>query len=97
MRLEKRQLRQRWAELRALINEWDPIGLIEAGAPPDEYECISGPLLRRLEGHADTVAIAEYLSAEFEDLFCVPISEAQVFAAKVVSWYEKRWPATTAD
>jgi hypothetical protein len=96
VRLEKQQLRQRWSELRALINEWDPIGLIEAGAPPDEYECVSGPLLRRLEERAGTVAIAEYLSAELADHFGVPISDAPVFAAKVVSWYEKRWPTTEA-
>ena len=96
MRLEKHDLRQRWAELRSLVNEWDPIGLIEDGAPVDEYECVVGPLLRMLEERAPQAEIAAFLGAEFDEHFGVPIADAQVFAARAASWYEARWPATTA-
>lgn len=45
MRLTAAGLKRRFAELRALVNEWDPIGLIEAGAPEDEFDCLVGPIL----------------------------------------------------
>lgn len=37
-------------ELRYLLNRWDPIGVYdeEADYPPDEYDCMIGPLLGRL-------------------------------------------------
>ncbi len=48
MRLSKEHSRKRWRELRDAVNEWDPVGLIELGAPVDEYECLVGPLMRML-------------------------------------------------
>jgi hypothetical protein len=89
MRIEKH-------ELRSLMNDWDPIGLIEAGAPADEYECVVGPLLRMLEERAPVGAIAKYLASEFEEHFGVPITDAAAFGERASSWYETRWPATTA-
>jgi hypothetical protein len=97
MRIEKHELRQRWAQLRSLINEWDPIGLIEAGSPNDEYECIVGPLLRRLEERAGETAIAAFLAAEFDEHFGSPISDSSSFAERAIVWYETDWPGTTAS
>ena len=59
MRAKAKQIRDRWSELRTLVNDWDPVGLIAAGAPTDEYDCVSGPLLRRLEEQASAGEIAE--------------------------------------
>ncbi len=96
MRIEKHELRQRWGELRALVNEWDPVGLIGAGAPLDEYECVVGPLLRMLEERAQEAEIAAFLGTEFDEHFGVPVADARVFAGRAASWYKTRWPATTA-
>lgn len=96
MRIVKRELRQRSLELRSLVNEWDPIGLIAAGAPLDEYECVTGPLLRMLEERAGTETIANYLATEFAEHFGVPITDAAAFSKRASSWYDARWPATTA-
>ena len=88
MRAKAKKIRDRWSELRRLVNDWDPVGLIAAGAPTDEYDCISGPLLRCLEEQASAGEIAEYLTGEFRDHFGVRISDAPVFARRVVSWHQ---------
>jgi hypothetical protein len=96
MRLEKQELRKRWAELRTLINEWDPVGLIEAGAPHDEYECVVGPVLRMLEENVSASEVAAFLQREFDEHFGVSCGDAAPFAASTKQWYETRWPRTTA-
>ncbi len=37
-------------KLRYLLNRWDPIGIYDERLdfPPDEYDCLIGPLLARL-------------------------------------------------
>ena len=62
-------LRQRFVELRALVNIWDPIGLIALGLPEDEYDCIVGPVLRLLESHKSRHEIASYLDCEMSEHF----------------------------
>ena len=48
--LSKEQSRVRWAELRRLLCEWDPIGVMDDPEwPRDEYDCMIGPVLRLLE------------------------------------------------
>ena len=37
MELSKETSRRRWREFRDAVNDWDPIGLIELGAPKDEF------------------------------------------------------------
>ena len=44
VRLTAAVLKRRFAELRDLVNEWDPIGLIDTGASREEYDCLVGPL-----------------------------------------------------
>lgn len=55
--------------VRAILNAWDPIGVIEHGAPPDEYDCLIAPILDRLAAGADPPAIAAFLHAELNDHF----------------------------
>jgi hypothetical protein len=93
--LTKAESRQRWRELRDLVNAWDPVGLIAAGAPEDEYECIVGPVLRLLERDAAHAAIVDYLVGECSDHFGVPIGEpgAREFVVRVAGWYQRQWRA----
>lgn len=90
--LSKKDSRARWRELRDLINAWDPIGLIEVGCPPDEYECVVGPIMRILEQGAPTVHITEYVLKEFPDHFGVPVPElsAASFATRASYWFSAR-------
>lgn len=68
-RVAKRQM----AELRALVNGWDPIGVLgdddEDGWPDDEYDCLVGPLLSRLTRGAGVHEIREYLARQLVDHF----------------------------
>jgi hypothetical protein len=84
MRLTAAALKQRFAELRDLVNEWDPIGLIEAGAPRDEYECLVGPILRRLEAQNPVHEIAGFLDHQMVEHFGVSgVTGSLAFAVKV--------------
>jgi hypothetical protein len=44
--VDKAGLAELQDELRSLLNQWDPIGICDEllGFPPDEYDCLIGPL-----------------------------------------------------
>jgi len=93
MRLTAAALKQRYTELRDLVNEWDPIRLIEVGAPQDEYDCLVGPILRHLEAQDPVHAIAAFLDHEMVEHFGVSgVTGSLAFAAKARAWYVERWP-----
>jgi hypothetical protein len=83
----KANLRKRWVELRALVNTWDPIGLIEAGAPEDEYECVVAPLLRMLEERTSEAMMSSFLSREFDEHFGVAVKDPSDFVRRAAAWY----------
>jgi hypothetical protein len=97
MTLDKRQSRARWRELRDLINAWDPIGLIAAGAPADEYDCVVGPTIGLLEQRTSPERIATFLLRNFEDHFGARVqqSDAADFAARAFRWYSARSSEST--
>jgi hypothetical protein len=94
MHLDKASARRRWAEARDLLNEWDPIGVISLGFPPDEYECIVGPLLRLTESNATPHDIAAYLEGEASGHFGTTFSGALEFARKFKGWFDANWAGT---
>jgi hypothetical protein len=79
------------AQLRSLLEEWDPIGVYDpvAGFPDDEYNCLIDPLLRRLDDGEGEGAITRFLQGELRDHFGLDPRHAQpgVFARRVVEWY----------
>jgi hypothetical protein len=91
-RLSKQESRTRWKELRDLVNSWDPIGLIDVGCPEDEYDCVVGPLMRRLEEDESTSKITKYLETEFRDHFGCEARDVFEFVARAKKWYSERWP-----
>ena len=98
MRLTRAELQQRYAELREIINGWDPIGVVNTPDwPCDEYDCVVGPLMRHLENGDPPEVVAQYLSDEFTDHFGLSISEERIhaWAAQVTQWYASRWPAAS--
>ena len=93
-RLTRTELRQRWAELRELVNAWDPVGFIAIGAPPNEYEDVVGPLMRWLEADMGASAIAAQLEKLFREDYELTPRDVAAFAERAVYWYTLRWPAS---
>ena len=58
MRLTAEELQRRFAELHALVNEWDPVHLLADGAPNSEYSGYVGPILLLLESFFTASALA---------------------------------------
>ena len=96
--LTKDQSRQRWRELRDIVNASDPIGLLALGAPQDEYECLVGPMMRLLEQRVPREAIVAFLSGEFREHFGVevPGSVTVQLAAAAVTWHRTQWSEPNA-
>ncbi|MDZ4323780.1 MAG: hypothetical protein U1A73_01965 [Pseudomonas sp.] len=68
--LSKREIRERMAQLRALMCEWDPIGVMsDPDWPRDEYDCLVAPLLTLLAQGATEDEIAAYLRKEITEHF----------------------------
>jgi hypothetical protein len=98
LHLDKSQSRERWSEVRALWNEWDPIGVSDA--VDDEYDSYLGPTLRLLENDASTEEIERYLAFVVLDRMGMsdvpdgPPNRRQ-FALKLRTWYQTKWPEST--
>jgi hypothetical protein len=101
MRLTKDQSRRRWAQIRDLWNDWDPIGVTALSDwPRDEYDAYLGPSLRLLESGASLQALRDYLAdVELNRMGLSESPQAQKarlqFAAKLREWYEKHWAGST--
>lgn len=73
--------------LRDLLNEWDPIG--GGHVPPDEYDCLIGPLLSKLSAGAGRSQISEFLRGELEDHVGLDPDGLHVdgLANRLVAWW----------
>ncbi len=67
----KEESRRRWKELREIVNRWDPIAVFRMDSewPRDEYECVTGPLMRMLEAGRNADDITDYLEKEVREHF----------------------------
>lgn len=80
-------------ELRALLNEWDPIGVFgdESDGPADEYDCLYYPLLGRLKRGESEREIADFLRDELQGHFGLTGAYHPFgFAARLVAWWASR-------
>jgi hypothetical protein len=96
VRLSAQELKRRYRELRDLVNEWDPQGLLNAGAPEDEYDRLVGPLLRRLEAKEAPEQVAVFLTSEMAEHFGMGVPDALPFAIRAHAWCTERWPNNEA-
>ena len=85
--------RRAQAELRELLNEWDPVGLFDSvdddGAAADEYDCIRDPLISHLLGGEDRVEVAEFLREEVTGHFGVePSLVTTDVVDQIFGWWE---------
>ena len=81
------------AQLRALLFEWDPIGVAaEPGWPEDEYDDLIDPLRERLAAGTTAGELSIYLEQHVTGYIGVD-SEAdreERFAARLVEWWGRR-------
>jgi hypothetical protein len=75
------------ANLRYLLNEWDPIGV--ADAVSDEYDCLIAPLLSELDARGGRSRVSEFLCNELEDHFGLDPDGHDVdgMANRLVAWW----------
>ena len=94
--LSKREIRARSAQLRALMCEWDPIGVMDdPDWPRDEYDCLMGPLLTLLDSGASKEEIARYLRKEIDEHFGLSADnyDFTAVAERVRRWFDHGWRA----
>lgn len=94
MQLTKQEIRQRSSQLRTLVCDWDPIGIMDnPDAPRDEYDCLLGPLLTHLASSASEAAIAEFLRHEMVEHFGLSPQhyDFHAVARRVQAWYDHGW------
>ena len=68
----KAKLQRDMTVVRSLINEFDPCGLINAGAPSDEYDCMNGGVLRMVYDRKPLQEIKDYMVHKIEHHFGTP-------------------------
>jgi hypothetical protein len=89
--IDRGKLADLTGELRYLLNQWDPIGVYDADldCPPDEYDCLIGPILARLARSDSRASFSEYLWYQIQDHFGLdPVAHrTDAFADRLQAWY----------
>jgi hypothetical protein len=96
MPISKEESKTRWSQLRALLCEWDPIGVMaDPGASRDEYDCIARPVLGLLEGGASEAEIATHLRNEMAEHFGMSAESGDFIAVahRLRTWFVENWSA----
>ena len=91
MKSRAKEVRDHLRSLGELVNEWDPAGLLAAGAPKSEYECLIPSLYARLaEPEQDMQQLLEWLRLEVQGHFGIAPTRTGEFVREAHRWYEKR-------
>ena len=85
---ERKAVRAQREQLLTLVNGWDPIGLLVAGAPRSEYDFVIDKLLGLLSRNATEEEIARFLEREIAGHFGTAPTGAGPFAKKAVAWFQ---------
>ncbi len=88
---------QRRRELAEMVNAWDPAGLVQHGAPVDEYDSVVDDVLRALGRGDSPTALARYLAARLPEHFGVRVPDPGPFVERAVAWYRSRCRVTADD
>ena len=85
---ERKASRSRRGQLLTLLNGWDPAGVLQAGAPRDEYDFLVDSLLDLLSRNPGKEEVAFFLAREISEHFGTAAPDPSQFAAKAVTWYQ---------
>ena len=62
MKVDKNRLREVKRQIRkVLLEEWDPIGIVDMGGPEDEYDAYIGPIFTALSKRSNQREVADLL------------------------------------
>jgi hypothetical protein len=84
--------RESQRQVRALLMEWDPIGVADAVEAADEYNCMISPIMHQLfEGAPDSV-LASWIAAERTQHFGLSpdLERDAELARRLTSWWSGR-------
>ena len=72
--------------LRHLLNDWDPIGVAHLAG--DEYDCLIGPVLAKLDEGSDRSEMSQVLWFQIEDHMGLDPASSNVdaMADRLVAW-----------
>jgi hypothetical protein len=84
---QRKNARNRREQLLTLVNAWDPVGLLEAGAPRDEYDRLIDGLLGVLDADATEAEITAFLEREIQEHFEVASRGTSEFARRAITWF----------
>ena len=86
--MDKREAKKQMADVRALLMEWDAIGVADAVECQDEYDCMIGPLLGHLRSGADAIFLRDWIARERVDHFGLTpdFGADRKLAHALVSW-----------
>jgi hypothetical protein len=90
----RKETRNQQGQLLTLLNGWDPAGLLNAGAPRNEYDFIVDELLGLLSRNTSQADVTAFLEREVIEHFGTPAPDAARFAAKVIAWFRMLPPDT---
>jgi hypothetical protein len=80
-------------ELRDLLCQWDPIGVMrDFDGPCDEYDCLIGPLLSMLDRNVTLEQVDDFLKHELDVHFGLGSPQKpglEDISAKICEWYKK--------
>lgn len=85
---------ERFTELRKIINQHDPIGLLDIGAPEDEYEPEVKTIIVQLEKGMTEQQVHDLIYQEFlrwfeDESTAGPKDEYKELATEIHDWTEK--------
>ncbi|WP_210115496.1 hypothetical protein [Mycobacterium sp. DL99] len=86
--VDNREPEKQMAGVRALLMEWDAIGVADAVECQDEYDCMIGPLLGHIRSGADAVFLHGWIARERVDHFGLnpDFGADRKLAEALVSW-----------
>ena len=90
--VSKRDGKERMREVRALVMEWDAIGVADFPEAADEYDCMIGPLYGHLQRGADARFLCDWIARERVDHFGLSpdLGADRALADALVAWWTAR-------
>jgi hypothetical protein len=84
-------------ELRELLNEWDPLGVLRDDPewPRDEYDAYLAPLFTTLREGGDVAEVRDTLSRALANMGLAPAAHREdILADRIVAWSHEHFPRT---
>jgi hypothetical protein len=82
-------------ELRELLNEWDPLGVLRDDPqwPRDEYDPYLAPLLTTLRERGDVTGVRDALGRALANMGLAPAAHREdILAERIVAWWHEFFP-----